>query len=68
MNCCDDYGNCNQGRDCPARKKPPCPLCNDTGFDGAGGGCPCTVDDNLDVFLVIVAILLIVTLSAWLMD
>ena len=22
MNCCDDYGNCNQGRDCPARKKP----------------------------------------------
>jgi len=21
MNCCDDYGNCNQGRDCPARAK-----------------------------------------------
>ena len=21
MNCCDDYGNCNQGRDCPIRKK-----------------------------------------------
>lgn len=20
MNCCDDYGNCNQGRDCPARR------------------------------------------------
>jgi hypothetical protein len=20
MNCCDDYGNCNQGRDCPAKK------------------------------------------------
>ena len=19
MNCCDEYGNCNQGRDCPAR-------------------------------------------------
>ena len=19
MNCCDDYGNCNQGRDCPIR-------------------------------------------------
>lgn len=19
MNCCDDFGNCNQGRDCPAR-------------------------------------------------
>jgi len=22
MNCCDDYGNCTQGRDCPARQKP----------------------------------------------
>ena len=20
-NCCDDYGNCNQGRDCPVRKE-----------------------------------------------
>jgi len=20
MNCCDEYGNCNQGRDCPIRK------------------------------------------------
>ena len=20
MNCCDEYGNCNQGRDCPVRK------------------------------------------------
>lgn len=20
MNCCDEYGNCRQGRDCPARK------------------------------------------------
>ena len=21
MNCCDTYGNCNQGRDCPIRKE-----------------------------------------------
>jgi hypothetical protein len=21
MNCCDEYGNCNQGRDCPVRVK-----------------------------------------------
>jgi hypothetical protein len=21
MNCCDDYGQCNQGRDCPVRAK-----------------------------------------------
>jgi hypothetical protein len=20
MNCCDDYGNCNQGRNCPIRQ------------------------------------------------
>ena len=20
MNCCDEYGNCNQGRDCPVRR------------------------------------------------
>lgn len=21
MNCCNDYGECNQGRDCPVRKE-----------------------------------------------
>jgi hypothetical protein len=21
MNCCDDYGNCRQGRDCPIRRE-----------------------------------------------
>ena len=21
MNCCDEYGNCKQGRNCPARKQ-----------------------------------------------
>lgn len=21
MNCCDDFGNCNQGRNCPVRKQ-----------------------------------------------
>lgn len=21
MNCCDEYGNCNQSRDCPVRKE-----------------------------------------------
>jgi hypothetical protein len=23
MNCCDDYGNCRQGRDCPVRQTKP---------------------------------------------
>jgi hypothetical protein len=22
VNCCDDYGNCNQGRNCPVRTTP----------------------------------------------
>lgn len=29
MNCCDANGNCNQGRDCPVRKK----KWEDTKFD-----------------------------------
>ena len=24
MNCCDDYGNCRQGRDCPVRIRQEC--------------------------------------------
>jgi hypothetical protein len=23
MNCCDEYGNCRQGRDCPVRQATP---------------------------------------------
>jgi hypothetical protein len=23
MNCCDEYGNCRQGRDCPIRRDQP---------------------------------------------
>jgi hypothetical protein len=23
MNCCDEYGNCRQGRDCPVRRATP---------------------------------------------
>jgi len=36
MNCCD-Y-DCNQGRDCPARK---CRHCYGTGYDASGHPCTC---------------------------
>ena len=31
MNCCDEYGNCRQGRDCPVRKRHAVQY--DTGLD-----------------------------------
>lgn len=38
MNCCD-Y-DCNQGRDCPARK-PVCAHCFGIGYDASGQRCTC---------------------------
>ena len=26
MNCCDAFGSCRQGRDCPVRRQPPYPA------------------------------------------
>ena len=40
MNYCDDYGNCRQGRDCPARSKT-CPHCFGIGYDASGYACTC---------------------------
>lgn len=39
MNCCDDFGDCHQGRNCPARK---CPHCHGIGYDASGYACTCT--------------------------
>lgn len=39
MNCCDEYGDCNQGRDCPARE---CKHCQGRGRDASGYPCTCT--------------------------
>lgn len=39
MNCCD-Y-DCNQGRDCPARKAAACPHCRGLGYDASGYPCTC---------------------------
>ena len=41
MNCCDDYGKCTQGRDCPIRK---CPYCHGMGYDASGQKCTCQPD------------------------
>lgn len=40
-NCCDDYGKCTQGRDCPIRK---CPYCHGMGYDASGQKCTCQPD------------------------
>lgn len=39
MNCCD-Y-DCNQGRNCPARKASPCKHCHGLGYDASGYPCTC---------------------------
>ena len=44
MNCCDEYGNCRQGRDCPVRKRPLCQWCHGLGYDASGQRCTCQPD------------------------
>ena len=43
MNCCDEYGDCRQGRDCPIRKIDDCKFCYGIGYDASGGRCACTI-------------------------
>ena len=45
MNCCYEYGNCRQGRDCPIRK---CPYCHGMGYDASGQKCTCQPDHSGD--------------------
>jgi len=39
MNCCDEYGDCRQGRDCPARVAK---VGRRIGIGYDASGCPCT--------------------------
>jgi hypothetical protein len=39
VNCCDEFGDCRQGRDCPIRR---CPHCHGIGYDASGYACTCT--------------------------
>lgn len=41
MNCCDEYGDCRQGRDCPVRKAQQCTHCYGIGYDASGQRCAC---------------------------
>jgi hypothetical protein len=43
MNCCD-Y-DCDQGRNCPARKTATCPHCYGIGYDASGYACTCQQAD-----------------------
>lgn len=66
MNCCDEYGDCRQGRDCPVRKeRAQCPWCQGSGYDASGQKCPCQPDNTgyvlawlLGGFIVVMLILL----------
>jgi hypothetical protein len=63
MNCCDEYGNCNQGRDCPVRQKKECQWCHGTGYDASGLKCVCHPDHPGNmlawIFGVFLAVLLV---------
>lgn len=44
MSCCDEMcasHGCNQGRNCPARKRPICLVCGGAGRDSLGYPCGC---------------------------
>lgn len=72
MNCCDEFGNCRQGRDCPVRnKRQPCQWCHGLGFDSSGQRCTCQPDhfgDKLAWILggFIVAMIVLMSIDTWL--
>ena len=57
MNCCDEYGNCNQGRDCPVRKeRQQCLHCRGLGYDASGLKCTWILGGFIAVMLVLMTI------------
>ena len=49
MRCCDEFGNCRQGRDCPVRKQQQCQWCHGLGFDASGQRCAMTKRAQQDI-------------------
>lgn len=48
MSCCDEMCSshgCNQGRNCPARKRQVCLICGGCGRDALGYVCACQIQE-----------------------
>ena len=68
MNCCNDYGNCDQGRDCPVRKQR-MKETNDAYMSGGWGKVADPYDDVTQTFkalIVFIAVTGALTLLAFL--
>jgi hypothetical protein len=64
MNCCDDYGNCTQGKDCPVRTYRVCNQdCNQ------GRNCQCSNQplsrSSETLFYIYLFSLLVIALVVW---
>ena len=57
MNCCNDYGNCDQGRDCPVRKQR-AQEANDAYIErGRWGKVSDPYDDVAETFKTLIAVI-----------
>ena len=68
MNCCNDFNNCTQGRDCPIRKQR-IKETNDAYMSGGWGKVADPSDDVAETFkalLAVIAVTATVTLLAFL--
>ena len=68
MNCCNDFGNCDQGRDCPIRKQR-AKEANDAYINrGSWGKVADPYDDITETFkalIFVIAVIATVTLLAY---
>ena len=68
MNCCNDFGNCTQGRDCPIRKQR-MKETHDAYMSGGWGKVTDPYDDVAETFRALIAVIAVtgaVTLFAFL--
>lgn len=69
MNCCNDYGNCDQGRDCPVRKQRAKETNEAYINKGSWGSVSDPYDDVAETFKALIAVIAVtaaVTLFAFL--